>query len=403
MVDKENQWDDDIEYTDIQDSDNSEMYEDEDFDSSEDAYDEQSYSEEDYDDEAYDDEYEDGEEYDSSAVEEQKKKNIFPVLLIVLLLLGVGSFFIISSLSNKEVAPKDNVVANVSQTAGEDISFQGTEFTDDQFFSDGASDMNTVSFGDDANVAIGDIPPTTPAPSVNDAQVAPDSVSSEVVSVPSTMNADNNVVAPVENKAPIEFDFPSENPPAVASVPQMESAQVNDNNDLFAQAETPIDPAVANENNDIIVSYDKVARLNPFKPPVFEAEAEIAKTYGSLNNTDFEIVEPPSSSVPDENLTKLLQTQVSGILYDEESPSAIVNLNGVDTFVKAGDVMSGYKIQTITRDKVQINYKNNSYVASVGALFVKGMVESRPAVANLEKKFAGRYKEDDTNITRGVE
>ena len=112
-------------------------------------------------------------------------------------------------------------------------------------------------------------------------------------------------------------------------------------------------------------------------------------------NTEFEVIEPPIQSVPDENLTRLLQTQISGILYDEENPSAIVNLNGLDHFVKAGDVVSGYTIDSITRDKVQVSYKDNSYVASVGELFTRGSLDKQRAVVNLEQKFAGRYKNNN--------
>ena len=144
------------------------------------------------------------------------------------------------------------------------------------------------------------------------------------------------------------------------------------------------------DNNSIMVVYNKASRLNPFKPPVVDRSLDQA--YETINNTQFEIIEPPVTSVPDENLTKLLQTQISGILYDTESPSAIINLNGLDQFVKTGDTISGYKIESITKDKVQISYKNNSYVASVGELFTRGSLEKQPAVVNLENKFAGRYK-----------
>ena len=91
-------------------------------------------------------------------------------------------------------------------------------------------------------------------------------------------------------------------------------------------------------------------------------------------------------------MTKLLQTQISGILFDNESPSAVINLGGVDYFVKAGDTISVYTVNDISKNQVQITYKNNSYVASVGELFVRGKLESQPAIVNIENKFAGRYK-----------
>ena len=155
--------------------------------------------------------------------------------------------------------------------------------------------------------------------------------------------------------------------------------------------ETPAANADVNvngeEENAIMVSYSRPVRSNPFKP------TDVAKGQNpNLNNSGFEIVEPPVASVPDENLTKLLQTQISGILYDEESPSAIVNLNGMDQFVKVGDNVGGYLIEGISRNQVQISYNNNTYVASVGELFTRGSLEENQAVVNLENKFAGRNR-----------
>ncbi len=178
----------------------------------------------------------------------------------------------------------------------------------------------------------------------------------------------------------------------VATVSEPESSDDGLTDDLFGNGEQSASEG-NNENNAIMVVYNKAARINPFKPPVVSSSESIP--YDVINNTKFEIIEPPTTSVPDENLSRLLQTQISGILYDEESPSAIVNLNGIDQFVKVGDVVSGYKIIQITNDKVQIEYKNNSYVASVGELFTRGSLEKQSAVVNLNNKFAGRYKNNN--------
>ena len=60
--------------------------------------------------------------------------------------------------------------------------------------------------------------------------------------------------------------------------------------------------------------------------------------------------------------------------------------------VKIGDNVGGYVIEGITQNQVQITYKNNTYVASVGELFTRGSLESNQAVVNLENKFAGRNR-----------
>lgn len=151
-----------------------------------------------------------------------------------------------------------------------------------------------------------------------------------------------------------------------------------------------LDQNLQQNDNSIMISYAKPSRENPFKPLVDIISGD--NNFALFGDEEYEILEPPVASTPDENLTKLLQTQISGILYDEESPSAIVNLNGADQFVKVGDEISGYTIDSITKDKVQISYKDNSYVASVGQLFTRGSLEKQPAVVNLENKFAGRYR-----------
>lgn len=364
MVDKENQWDD-IEYTDIQESDDFEDFDDSEFNegtdaSSSDSDEEQEYSEQDYEEDL--DEYDDEDSDAVNNTEKPKKNNLFLILILVLLLLGVAGFFLIPKNNDSKTA--NNEAVSSEQASGDDISFEGADFGDDQFFNNESSDMVGVNFDDNG---------------ASSSEQSTDGVSFE----------NNNDLIASDNGNTVSAGSSVSGGNADNS-----AGQTNAGNDLFSQSATPLENTASNENNDIIVSYDKVARVNPFKPPVVEREKEIAKSLEKLNNSGFEIVEPPVASVPDENLTRLLQTQVSGILYDDESPSAIVNLNGIDTFVKVGDTMSGYKIQMITKDKVQINYKNNSYVATVGALFVRGAVESKPAVANLEQKFAGRYKDN---------
>lgn len=315
----------------------------EDIEYSDETEENQSYSYDDdtaeYEEQSEDQDYSEYDNYeedeDGEEVPEQKKSNPLVMIIIFLLLLGVIGFIAV---------PKFMGGAQTASNNTENQSVEMAPASDDlsnSFFeeSNGENpDMSSVSFGDNGEMNM------------------------------SEGNGDNETVATVTDTA-------------------QQSPSMND--DLF-ESNLATDNSSGQENNAIMVVYNKAARTNPFKPPV--ASKVEADPYEMVDNTQFEIIEPPVASVPDENLTKLLQTQISGILYDNESPSAIVNLNGMDQFVKVGDVISGYKIVSITRDKVQISYKNNSYVASVGELFTKGNLEKRPAVANLENKFAGRYK-----------
>lgn len=335
MVDNENQWED-IEYSEEQGDEQS--YE----------YDDGSQEDMEYSEQGDEQEYDSYEEYEDEEEPAPKKSNPLPMLLVFLLLLGAGAFIAVPKLMHNSQVNADNAQnynQNVEQTADMGMpSQQSNEDLANSFFNDAGgenSEMMSVNFNENGETNV------------------------------TTGEGENAQIATVTETAPSE------------GVSESDLFDVQDSSTVTN----------GEENNSIMVVYNKASRLNPFKPPVIEKTVDQA--YETINDTQFEIIEPPVASVPDENLTRLLQTQISGILYDDESPSAIVNLNGLDQFVKAGDTISGYRIDDITRDKVQISYKNNSYVAAVGELFTRGSLEKRPAVANLENKFAGRYKNQE--------
>lgn len=339
MADRENKWED-MEY-----SDNEELNQ---------SADGQGYSDEEYSDDEYEsnddsaeEEYEDGDEdsdeyeYEDDDEAPRKGSPVILVLLIILILLAAGGYFAYTKFAggNNTAENKTQIQQEHVDNNGQNNEFGNNEEMGDFFFNEAGGNEN------------------------------------DMMSVGFNENGETNVSTPDENGG-------EEN---VATVTEQPNTTENDlsPDDMFSDGDIN-----GEEDNAIMVSYNKAFRLNPFKPPVLQKGEE----YSDVNNTDFEIIEPPTTSSPDENLKRLLQTQISGILYDDVSPSAIVQLNGTDQFVKIGDVISGYKIENITRNKVQISYKNNSYVASVGELFTRGYVEKQQAVVNLENKFAGRYR-----------
>ncbi len=335
MVDNENQWED-MEYS----------------DNGDDGY-EDSYADEEYSD---DQEYEYEEDYDEESDYEPQKKSggtSAIALLLLIVLLGAGGYF-----AYTKFVPGDGGDSGQSAfVAQQETSFGGS--------SDDSSQSSTNDLADSFFAEAG-------------------GESADMMSVDFNSNGETNVTTGEGLDA------------SVATVSETSPSEGVSQNDLFENQQTGEEVATesqAEENNSIMVTYNKAARINPFKPPVVDLTQ--SDEYSRVNNTDFEIIEPPAQSAPDENLTRLLQTQISGILYDEENPSAIVNLNGLDHFVKAGDVVSGYTIDSITRDKVQVSYKDNSYVASVGELFTRGSLDKQRAVVNLEQKFAGRYKNNN--------
>ena len=340
MVDNKEQWDEMEEYTEYDDSD-AEGYDDGEYDSGAD--------------EGYEDDGQYYEDYEDEGVASKKKSNPILGILVFLILLCVAGYFgytkFFAGKTGTDVAVEQNVTAtqnapqeNQQVASGENQSGDMGDF----FFSEASgssSDMMNVEFNDQSSQQTADF--------------ASSGGGIDIAEQNNQQNQSNEQtsVAPVENKGA---------------------------DDLFGTG----DFSEGQENNAIMVAYDKDSNTNPFKPPV-DAQGG---AFDSIDGVDIEIIEPPTQSVEDPNLTNLLQTQISGILFDDESPSAVINLGGVDYFVKAGDTVSVYTVNEITKNQVQITYKNNSYVASVGELFVRGKLESQPAIVNLENKFAGRYK-----------
>lgn len=102
----------------------------------------------------------------------------------------------------------------------------------------------------------------------------------------------------------------------------------------------------------------------------------------------FDLVDPPLSATPDTDAEKIMTTKVSGIIYDEDSPSAILNIEGSDYLVRSGDVVNGYKILAINKTLVTVQLGANIYRAGVGELLMTDGIQHN-TISNLEKKFGG--------------
>ena len=103
----------------------------------------------------------------------------------------------------------------------------------------------------------------------------------------------------------------------------------------------PLQKYIAVEIPETVIDYDKSGLP---KPP---------ETYG----------------VQDERTTKMLTIAVSGIMYDETSPSAIITFDGNDYFVQKGDKLDDYRVIDISRSAVTIALGKNLYKAKVGEEF----------------------------------
>lgn len=100
------------------------------------------------------------------------------------------------------------------------------------------------------------------------------------------------------------------------------------------------------------------------------------------------LIEPPESANTGSEAARIMDTIVSGILFDKFSPSAILNIEGNDYLVKKGDVVNNYKIESITQDSVTVKLGTNIYKAGIGQILTEGNLNHND-VANLSNKFGG--------------
>ena len=128
---------------------------------------------------------------------------------------------------------------------------------------------------------------------------------------------------------------------------------------------------------------------NPFLPTM-----SVGDNGGNDNSLGaYEIIGPPSGSEIDNSVevSTMMETKVSGILYDRDNPQAILNYDGQDQLVRRGDRLAGFYVMSITPDKVILKQGNNVYRVSVGQTVTdEGINYNVNSI--LGKQFGGRYK-----------
>ena len=154
------------------------------------------------------------------------------------------------------------------------------------------------------------------------------------------------------------------------------------NDELNAQiAAMPIASTAVKKG--IISVPSGTVKANPFLP------------YRSLNDdqmmvdvSDFDLVEPPEVLNENSDAARVMDTIVSGILFDRHSPSAILNIEGNDYLVKKGDVVNNYKVLSILEDSVTVKLGENVYQAGIGEILTEGTLNHNN-ISNLNNKFGG--------------
>ncbi len=124
-------------------------------------------------------------------------------------------------------------------------------------------------------------------------------------------------------------------------------------------------------------------KANPFLP-----YRDLGKTEAMSDVPAYTLVEPPEMVNENSDAARVMDTIVSGILYDKYSPSAILNIEGNDYLVKKGDVVNNYKVLYIAQDSVTVKLGENTYKAGIGEILTEGSLNHND-VSNLNNKFGG--------------
>ena len=171
---------------------------------------------------------------------------------------------------------------------------------------------------------------------------------------------------------------PSEN----TAAPPLPGA-VDDTADKKKDEPKEDDGAIALSNKSATLDIDSEGRTTPFVP-----YRERNLSYSSMSFGDLPY--PPQLGEGLDSLDDLVSAKVTGILFEPNSPSAIINVMDDDYLVKPGDQIEGFKISSITKDYVAIQTGSNVYRAKVGDIVEGEMYGS--GIYNLGNKFAGHRR-----------
>lgn len=145
-------------------------------------------------------------------------------------------------------------------------------------------------------------------------------------------------------------------------------------------ASNPI--AVTAGKKGVITIPAGTVKANPFLPYRDLGDASVGDV------PSYSLVEPPEMLNENSDAARVMDTIVSGILYDKYSPSAILNIEGSDYLVKKGDVVNNYKVLSIMQDSVTVKLGANVYKAGIGEILTEGTLNHND-VSNLNNKFGG--------------
>ena len=211
-------------------------------------------------------------------------------------------------------------------------------------------------------------------------------------------------------------DIPVPSAPSSSEVTADANAEagLNDRKDLIANNKINQDTRM--------VSFDikNIGRSNPFMPyneylayeraridaynEANEHNARISKIKSlqgqkireedDISPYSFNLPVPPTSLAGEESTAvKITKTKVVGIMYNSQSPSAIINIDNKDYLVRPGDkiIDERYIVDKINKSYITVSMGANIYSAAIGELFTEDRLETNQTdLYNIKHRFGGR-------------
>ena len=165
--------------------------------------------------------------------------------------------------------------------------------------------------------------------------------------------------------------------PAVEKTVQAPNAELK----TPQEEEVEIDVVEQSDSKMVSLNVEDLGRSNPFLPS--------SESFTDLRKYGFELMAPPETLAEEEaEAVKVMTTKVSGIMYQPNNPSAILNIEGEDYLVRSGDYINNYRVLSIDKDMVTVQLGINVHKARVGEILSDSTMNYNN-VYDLENKFGG--------------
>ncbi len=137
-----------------------------------------------------------------------------------------------------------------------------------------------------------------------------------------------------------------------------------------------------------VVDIDEKTSVNPFLPV---SDIQETKTVKKVVKPNPNYILPPTTLGVNSPANLLLQTSISGIMYDSYNPSAIIKIRDTDYLVRKGDEINGYKVLNIQPKTVTVKLGANVFEAPIGIILANLHGNNNTSTVNLNTRFGGPY------------